>query len=241
MLTLKTSMTIAGILSFTILGAGCANNLANDKELYHENGNTINVSDREDIYNRNGDIVPGESANYGYVRHQKSPIEGDTMSSGNLYSLNREEMADIISQLAVTLPKVNDAATLVTDEEVLIAYHTDAKDDKSRFNVADQVKKTALSVIPRWYHVYVTDDTMLMQNVENLAPLDSTSEGSMNQIDDVVNLMLESSPQGRDVETSENPNGEMNTEKKDDDVHSLNLTKYNGAKRYNFTTPDAMN
>ena len=68
--------------------------------------------------------------------------------------LNREQVANIISQFSTDIPNVNDVATLVTDQEVLIAYKTDSK---NRNLTADQVKKTAMSVVPRYYHVYVTD------------------------------------------------------------------------------------
>lgn len=64
--------------------------------------------------------------------------------------------------------------TLVTDEEVLVVYDTNAKD---RTETADQVKRTAMSVVPRYYHVYVSDDYQtLAQDVENFATVKSGKE-----------------------------------------------------------------
>ncbi len=212
------------ILSFAVIGSACTGDFAGTgEELYHENGNTINVSDRNELYNKNLETdVQNRGQEFGYVRHQKSPIEGRTMSNEDLYSINREQVADSISKMSVDLPDVSDVATLVTDEEVLVSYVTDETDEDGRFEVADQVKKTALSVVPRWYHVYVTDDPQLMKDVENLASMDTNMANVNRAIDDTVKLMLQDSPQGRKVDAGENANGEMIDEKynmDDDDVH----------------------
>jgi hypothetical protein len=233
---LKNKMLAAGVISFSLLGAGCANDLASDgDEIFHDNGNTINVGEEEDIYREveNNEHARGEQ--FGYVRHQKSPIEGRTISTDDMYTIDREKVADSISKMSVTLPRVQDASTLVTDEEVLVAYKTDAKDKDVRFGVADQVKRSAMSVVPRWYHVYVTDDPNLMQNVENLASMDTDMDNVNTAIDDTINLMLQDSPQGREIDAGENANGEMYDEMgemNEDDVHQINRDRQ---KRYDNT------
>nr|WP_113968996.1 YhcN/YlaJ family sporulation lipoprotein [Rossellomorea aquimaris] len=215
------------VLSIALIGTACDGIDTANEEMFHNNGNTINVNDREDLYNENSWTKKGahRGEDFGYVRQQKSPTGGQTISTKDMYSINREQVADTISKMSVSLPDVKDCSTLVTDEEVLISYVTDKKDKDGRFEVADQVKKTAMSVIPRWYHVYVTDDKSLMRNVENLAKMDSDSRNANTAIDDTINLMLQDSPQGRNVDTGENPNGEMTSEKyemQDDDVHKIN-------------------
>ncbi|MEI5907844.1 YhcN/YlaJ family sporulation lipoprotein [Bacillus spongiae] len=219
----KSAVTIS-IVSLSLIGSACANSYGSDEMIVNDDGNTINIANKNDLFNKKGNVsTEGTVSKYGYVRHQKNPAGNGQISMENMYSLNRKEMADIISELSVTLPKVNDCAALVTDEEVLVSYTTNEVDEQGRFEVADQVKKTALSVLPRWYHVYVTDDKMLMRDVENLAPLSSNSEESSDQIDNVIRLMLESSPQGQNVESS---NEEMSTDMK---------YKEKGPARYDFT------
>lgn len=71
---------------------------------------------------------------------------------------------------------------------------------------ADQVKKTAMSVVPRFYHVYVTDNKVLMRDVENLANLDSTSRNSRNLVTGLV-AQMKKSPQGQRMNPSEDENG----------------------------------
>ncbi|MBD1380816.1 YhcN/YlaJ family sporulation lipoprotein [Metabacillus arenae] len=208
------------LVALSIIGmsimAGCQNQLGED-DIYEESGNTINVSERTDMYNKDGvrNDKNDKNSNFGYVRHQKSPIANDTNNQRHI-GLNREELADAISTLSVQLPNIQDAATLVTDEEVLVAYKTDAKD---RNNAADMVKKTAASAVPRYYHVYVSDDPNMIGQIENYSTLDSNSRNIDSIIDKTIREMLKS-PQGRKLSDGENANGEgygeMNEELDDD-------------------------
>jgi len=141
---------------------------------------------------------------YGYVRHQKSPIPGDENLSTRTPEINREQIADIISTLSVQLPNVNDVATLVTDDEVLVGYTTDSK---NRFETADQVKKTAISVVPRYFHVYVTDNPSMMKQLESYSRMDANALRADRSLDTVIKEMLKS-PQGRPLNSGENANGE---------------------------------
>ncbi|TCL47346.1 sporulation lipoprotein YhcN/YlaJ [Thermolongibacillus altinsuensis] len=200
----KTWMVIG--LSFAALLSGCAYGMNESKSLYERNGTTINVRDRNDLYNtqgvRNG--TDSRLTNFGYVRHQGSPIPGNRTQYGTMPTLNRENVADLISKLCTQLPNVHDVGTLVTDEEVLIVYKTDST---NRFETADQVKKTAISVVPRYYHVYVSDNPRMFQEIERYGRLDSNSRNIDQIIDPTIKEMLKS-PQGRKLNKGENENGE---------------------------------
>lgn len=183
---------------------GCSKNSAN-RDVYEESGNTVNVNNkRSDLYNEGGSrSIRNVNNNYGFVRHQKSPVMGDNTANNHYTALNREQLANIISKYCTNIPNVNDVATLVTDQEVLIAYHTDAK---NRNLAADQVKRTAMSVVPRYYHVYVTDNKALMRDVQSLANLDSTSRNARNSVNHLITQMKKS-PQGTRMNASEDENG----------------------------------
>ncbi|MGX6445418.1 YhcN/YlaJ family sporulation lipoprotein [Neobacillus sp. K501] len=203
---MKKLSIIAG-LSLSLLAAGCSKDLAANRDVYEESGDTINVNNkREELYNKNGaQGARNMSTNYGFVRHQKSPVENDQGGTEHYSPLDREKLAHIISELSTDMPNVNDVATLVTDQEVLVSYSTDTKD---RNLTADQVKRTAMSVVPRYYHVYVSDNKNLMRDVENLANLDATSRNARNSVNALIKQMKQS-PQGtRMMETNENENGE---------------------------------
>ncbi|MCC3355769.1 YhcN/YlaJ family sporulation lipoprotein [Bacillus sp. REN16] len=185
---------------------GCGASDDNHAGVYHESGNTINRIDQNELYNANGVKNNGkEMTNFGYVRHQKNPVPGRANVYSNLPAMDREKVADLISKICTTIPNVNDVGTLVTDEEVLVAYKTDSKD---RNLTADQVKRAALSVVPRFFHVYVSDDPDMMKQIERFGTLDSDSRNVDQIITSTIQQMIKS-PQGYKVSDGENENGEM--------------------------------
>jgi len=199
---MKKLAIIIGLCTISAL-TGCSKDMGN-QDIYEESGNTINVNNkRNELYNEGGHTVRNMSTDYGYVRHQKSPVINDQNANDHSMALNREQLAHIISTYSSDIPNVNDVATLVTDQEVLVAYRTDTKD---RNLTADQVKKTAMSAVPRYYHVYVTDNPALMQDVENLSHLDSTTGTARSSVDSVIKQMKKS-PQGKRMSASEDENG----------------------------------
>ncbi|MDZ5472131.1 YhcN/YlaJ family sporulation lipoprotein [Bacillus sp. 31A1R] len=236
---MKKSLLILGLCSATALTA-CQND-AGRGDFMNQTGHTLNVNDqRAEIYNRPDDV----SEDFGYVRHQKSPIAGDNRSLDHYAAIDREKVADIIGKYCTEIRDVDDISTLVTDEEVLIIYNTTSK---NRFETADQVKKMAMSVVPRWYHVYVSDNTNLRKQVESYATLDSDSRNVENGIDGIIDEMLKS-PQGRKMSAGENANGETIkggvNNNLDKDRHRVemqsngNQNRDNGQRRGNYNFDD---
>jgi hypothetical protein len=217
---LKKLVIVIGLCTITAL-TGCSNDTGRN-DLYQESGNTINVNKKRYELYREGESqgVRDVSTSYGFVRHQKSPLMGDNTANNSYTALDREQVAHIISKHSVTIPNVHDVSTLVTDQEVLVAYDTDSK---NRNLTADQVKKTAMSVVPRFYHVYVTDNKHLRRDVENLAALNSTSSSARNAVDNVIKQMKKS-PQGERMNGSEDENGLTS------DDHTLNRPYLNKTK-----------
>ncbi|TYR78686.1 sporulation protein [Priestia megaterium] len=195
-------LTKAGLL-ITIALTGCQGNHEIDNEaLSPNNPNAINVADHNhnDLYNEN----KNNETDYGYVRYQKSPVANHTGTYQNIATFDREEAADTISKLCAATPNVNDVATLVTDEDVLIAYKTDTKD---RNVTADQVKRTAMSVMPRYYHVYVSDNPQHIQDIERFSESTTQEVAVKRAVHLTIKEMLKS-PQGRKMNDGENANGE---------------------------------
>jgi ribosomal protein S17E len=201
---MKKHFIIMGLVSLIATG-GCTKDMAANRDVYEESGDTINVNNkREELYNEGGKQgIRNVNNNYGFVRHQKSPIPNDNGGVEHYSAIDREQVANVISELSTSIPNVNDVATLVTDQEVLVAYSSNTKD---RNMTADQVKRTAMSVVPRFYHVYVSDNNNLMRDVENLANLDSNSKNARNSVNHLITLMKKS-PQGTRMNNSEDENG----------------------------------
>lgn len=202
---MKKSGVAAVALSVMILGACAANEreTAENDAVYQESGNTLNRDNRHDLYNPSNN-----NNNFGFVREVKSPVPGETANFNRNDTIDREKIASMISKMTIDLPNVLDSSVVVTDEEVLIAYKLSETDKKSRFETADQVKRTAMSAVPRWYHVYVTDAPALRQYVENIASMNPNSANIEKTIRQTVRMMKESSPQGRKMSDTENENGE---------------------------------
>ncbi|YCA11809.1 YhcN/YlaJ family sporulation lipoprotein [Bacillus sp. AK128] len=208
------SLLIAGFVSLSLLTACQYEAFSDDQEFYKESGNAVHMTTRNETYDSKsltGMDKDDVGTNFGFVRHQKSPVPGDETQLNEMPVFNREQVADIISKMAVLLPNVNDVATLVTDEEVLVAYETDSED---RFEIADQVKKTAISVVPRYFHVYVSDQPKMMNEIEKYGNLDSNSR-DIDRIMDVTIKEMLAAPQGRKLNDGENANGEAINEMND--------------------------
>ncbi|MDQ6600215.1 sporulation protein [Bacillus salipaludis] len=207
---MKKLMIILGLCTITTI-TGCSKDM-NNRDVYEESGNSINVNNkRTELYNEGaGRGVRNVSNDFGYVRHQKSPIMNDNTANNHYTALDREQVANIISKYSTNLPNVHDVATLVTDQEVLVAYTTDSKD---RNLTADQVKRTAMSVVPRYYHVYVTDKKALMRDVENLSHMDARNKNARHSINYVIRQMKDS-PQGNRLSDSEDENGLTSDDRK---------------------------
>ncbi|MGG0716119.1 YhcN/YlaJ family sporulation lipoprotein [Robertmurraya massiliosenegalensis] len=184
-------------LGCLLLVTGCNNDDSAVEGLYNESGNTINVNDqRADIYNEHG---KNKSEDFGYVRHQKAPIIGSNVSNDHYEPMDREKTADTISKLCTDLPHVDDVSTLVTGEEVIVVYDTESD---NRNLTADQVKKTAMSVVPRWFDIYVTDNTALRKNVESYATMDSDSKKIEYALNELIKE-IKKSPQGNNDDNNQ--------------------------------------
>ncbi|KRG15196.1 YhcN/YlaJ family sporulation lipoprotein [Lederbergia galactosidilytica] len=206
------------LLLLTATLAACGNNIAEKDDFYPKSGNNINAEEQTDIYNEEA-----SDEQFGFVRQVKSPTPANPNDAKTIQWMDREKAALHISELLVVLPHVSDASVVVTDQEVLVAYTTDTEDEKGRFETADQVKKSVLNYVPRWYHVYVTDDPALRQDVENIGSMTTQSPTKDRSVKLVVESMLERSPQGRAMGEGENANGEKSGETN----NHLEKTKYN--------------
>ncbi|TKD69303.1 YhcN/YlaJ family sporulation lipoprotein [Pseudalkalibacillus hwajinpoensis] len=154
-----------------------------------------------------------KKGNFGYVRESRNTNNMTSKKKPrDVVYLDRERLADMITSMAIVLPYVNDVATLVTDEEVLIGYKSTTKD---RDATADQVKKTALSVIPRYYHVYVSDEQGMIAEVERYENGSTASDELDKSIEQTI-AKMKKAPQGKIVSEGENENGEMKGEMNDE-------------------------
>ncbi|WP_233522604.1 YhcN/YlaJ family sporulation lipoprotein [Peribacillus glennii] len=198
---MRKALLAAGIASLVILN-GCGEDGDGRGTGLHDNANPSSMDSPTQYYEEDYRGRNHDSDDFGFTRVNNTT--GEDQNGDHTPSIDREQLADIISRLSNQIPNVNDVSTLVTDEEVLIVYSTDSN---NRNYTADQVKRTAMATVPRYYHVYVSDNMALRQNIENYATLDSRSRDIEYALDKTIKQMLKS-PQGSKVSDEENANGE---------------------------------
>ncbi|NLP52314.1 YhcN/YlaJ family sporulation lipoprotein [Bacillus sp. RO1] len=177
--------------------------------IYGRDGQPMNTNTghRYDMYDVR-DSNNHDQTRFGYVRDQAEPVRNSQRYNENIAAVDYGEIANIINKMVVQLPAIEDSATLVTDEEVLIAYETNSDD---RELTADQVSKTGLSIVPRYYHVYISDNPEMIHDIERFRSLGVTSPRVDEILESTIKEMLKS-PQGKQLNTGENGNGEADGE-----------------------------
>lgn len=197
-------LVLAITLCFVTVATGCQALMENDSPIAKDNQELFNSKNRSEFTVINPDKDYHQIQRFGYVRHQPETALPRGGRNPQIAVYDPELLADAISKLAVLIPDVNDVATLVTDQNVLIAYETTSED---RFMTADQVKQTAMSCVPRFFHVYVSDQPEMIKNIERFGSLTSRTENVQEVLEHTIEEMLQS-PQGRRMSASENENGE---------------------------------
>lgn len=172
-------------------------------------GQNTNTGHRYDMHNvRDG---THDQTQFGYKRDQATPVR-NSQNNQNITTVDYGEIANSINKMVIQLPTIQDSATLVTDQEVLIAYETSSDD---REMVADQVSKTGLSIVPRFYHVYISDNQEMIHEIERFRALGTNSPRVEQILETTINEMLES-PQGKSLNNGENANGEAEGERNEE-------------------------
>ncbi|HLS09015.1 YhcN/YlaJ family sporulation lipoprotein [Lentibacillus sp.] len=135
---------------------------------------------------------PSGDSKLGYVRYTKEQIDNQTENQHNI-NIDRTSLANMITRIILRNDGFSEAATLVTDDKALIAY--DKADELDADKAADVANKTAVSILPGYFDVYVSDNETLMQDIQSL----HNSSVQDNDYDNTINQIIEEmkkSPQG---------------------------------------------
>ncbi|MDC3412355.1 YhcN/YlaJ family sporulation lipoprotein [Aquibacillus sp. 3ASR75-11] len=181
------------LLASTLFVAGCANSNNATEQIDQggiDGGNSGEANDPATL-----GPTDDTSSRLGYVRYDKDQLDMDA-EQNHAVTIDRHKLADTITRLILRNEGFGDAATLVTDDEVLIAY--DKPDDLDPDEAATIVKKTAMSITPRFYHVYVSDKAVTFRDIQSLKNSTSESDDHQNTLDSIIEDMKEA-PQGEDV------------------------------------------
>lgn len=166
------------IIMLTLIIAGCSNtNQANENNKGAENplDPTNHQSNDPDLHDK-----------LGYVKYSKEELENTTAEDKQL-TVDRNELADNIARMILHDKAFSQVATLVTDHEVLIAYSKNEDADAKR--AESFAKQSATAIIPRYYEVYVSDNSALIRDIESLHNSSVLSNDYSKTLDRIIEDM----------------------------------------------------
>lgn len=102
---------------------------------------------------------------YGYSEHTDRDPELSNLGFATHLYIDRDILAEGISQIVVSLPEVHQATVVVTDEDCIVLYDPYDEEDTS---VQEKVELSAYGATPRWYHVSATDNPEAEQQIKQL-------------------------------------------------------------------------
>ncbi|MFD2370377.1 YhcN/YlaJ family sporulation lipoprotein [Brevibacillus sp. GCM10020057] len=115
-------------------------------------------------WNRSGaGVMQTGMPRFGYVQTDRHHVR--TAGVNNVY-VDRDALAQAVGNVTSSCPGVQRSTVLVTDEEIFVGLHTAGADARTAKN---QARMNAMSVSPRYYKVYVTDNPNDIQEIARVA------------------------------------------------------------------------
>lgn len=148
-------------------------------------GQTENSNEQLEILNPNnrGEAVNEERrAKLGYVRYTKEDLA--VQDNNNEINFDREQLADMITRTILQSGNFDEAASLVTDKEVVIAF--EKRDDLDADLAAEIAGKTARSLLPSFYKIYTTDEPNHMDVIHSLHREQMNNKDDLQVIERVI-------------------------------------------------------
>ncbi|TFJ91615.1 YhcN/YlaJ family sporulation lipoprotein [Lentibacillus salicampi] len=179
------------VLLMGIVLAGCGNDNAADDERPQADERDQMVKELDPEQETTPSNPSGDSK-LGYVHYTKEQINNETEAEHSV-NIDRTSLANMITRLTLRNDGFRETATLVTDENALIAY--DKEDDMEQKRAAEIARKTAVSVLPGYFDVYVSDNETLMQDIQSLHNSNVQDHDHDNTINQIIKEMKKS-PQG---------------------------------------------
>lgn len=118
----------------------------------------------------------------GYSRQNGNEMynatDGGSVPGPDVY-IDRNVLARHIAFLTTKLPQVDDAAVLVTDDQVFIGVSgSEGTPDEDTLY---ETKRTALSLTPRYFKIHVTGDPQLKGQIMNMGNHAGITRGGVNR------------------------------------------------------------
>ncbi|GAB4072791.1 YhcN/YlaJ family sporulation lipoprotein [Barrientosiimonas marina] len=183
-------------LLIAILVAGCANTdkaSDNDRPQADEHQQ---ITDELDPDQKTTPSNPSGEDKLGYVHYTKEDVDNAADKGQQSIDIDRTSLANMITRIVLENEDFDEAATLVTEDKTLIAYGK--QDNLDNNEAADIVNKTAVSILPGYFDVYISDNEALIPDIQSLHNSRIQDNDYDNTINQIIDRMQES-PQGTDT------------------------------------------
>lgn len=107
----------------------------------------------------------GVTSRIGFVQVERNMLLSNPDQMANSY-VDREALAQSVGNVSASVPGVNTATVLVTDREILVGITPAGGDVKA---TKAKVRMNAMSVSPRWYKVYVTENQQTINQLKQFS------------------------------------------------------------------------
>ncbi|MGG1663045.1 YhcN/YlaJ family sporulation lipoprotein [Brevibacillus sp. NRS-1366] len=119
---------------------------------------------QNNAWNRGGaGVMQTGMPRMGYVQTDRQHVH--TANASHVY-VDRNALAQAVGNVTASCPGVQRSTVLVTDEEIFVGLNTNGADART---AKHQAKMNAMSVSPRYYKVYVTDNQNDIQEIARVA------------------------------------------------------------------------
>lgn len=201
----KKALPIAGLAMILLIAAACSP-APRPGTFYDGQNNVINQQQRSNWYisnqksdsygNRLGPRPALDQAGRGqnkigfihYTKASDAQTNNRSMKGPEMY-IDRRALANYIGSLATAYPQITDAMVLVTDDYVFIGVNDTAGDGLDE-KTANEMRRAALSVTPRYYKVKVTSDDDLRQRMRAIGNKLSWNNGDLVDVEHEMNQMI---------------------------------------------------
>ncbi len=146
-----------------------------------------------------GTLGANNVSNIGYANISSSNLRSNAV---NQVYVDRDALARAVGNVTASVPGVRAATVLVTDEEIFVGLNsrgTNTQDAKSK------ARMNAMSVSPRYYRVYVTDNQQMIAEMSRIASRTSNVNANTTQDQRHIDSLIRSF--GGQVDGEENGNG----------------------------------
>lgn len=172
---MKALILVISIISISLLTAGCASPFATDGA--SEDPEVLEPKRPENLPD------PDLSAKLGYVRYTADEADRDSQSLNEM-TIDRAQMAEVITKVILQSGSFEEAASLVTDDDIVIAYKRKPETDQE--TASDIATRTAKSLLPSFYNIYVTDNPLHMNDIHSLHLSETNTNREIQTIEKII-------------------------------------------------------